>query len=526
MVASLLRVLTRGIQDERLYFKPTIYPFMKVYRPAGRFTTQWIRIDFDNVPDFGSTGFFRIQRKGHLVTRLYLVSTMPDIWTPQAAARAAAVGGSGEFIGPSFGWTNSLGHALVQNASLSIAGDVVERIDSRLLEVMDEYSTPLEKETVVNRLISRKDNGFNSSSFGHGVLPHVTVVPLPFWFTRGDTGCALPIDAIAYDEVRVGIQFRDVNGLYYTEARNVAGEVAALGGGGGSGSATSAPQGSALWGMANSVFYQRSDSGSPVPGLTDLSAAVIPGITMPGRFSLGETYVLAEYVYLDQPEANRFRLADLQMSIVQHYSVKPTDTNGLNRVRIPFNVPNPARDLFWMVQRVEATAYNAHFLATRDLSGYDTIVGYDISAAPWWPNATGLSALYAGPLRPAFALSDSEPVSSVALVYEGNLVRFGTTTPSLFRSVLPSLEQKKSPWVNRYYYNFSFGVENGLNPFSRSCGEANLDKMKRIELQMDFNPMAGSYDPNNVPRYVVYVWAETYNILRVYGGRAGMLFAY
>jgi molecular chaperone DnaJ len=25
-------------------------------------------------------GFFRIQRKGHLVTRLYLVSTMPDIW--------------------------------------------------------------------------------------------------------------------------------------------------------------------------------------------------------------------------------------------------------------------------------------------------------------------------------------------------------------------------------------------------------------------------------------------------------------
>jgi len=25
---------------------------------------------------------------------------------------------------------------------------------------------------------------------------------------------------------------------------------------------------------------------------------------------------------------------------------------------------------------------------------------------------------------------------------------------------------------------------------------------------------------------VVYVWAATYNILRVYGGRAGLLFAY
>jgi len=29
-----------------------------------------------------------------------------------------------------------------------------------------------------------------------------------------------------------------------------------------------------------------------------------------------------------------------------------------------------------------------------------------------------------------------------------------------------------------------------------------------------------------VPRYLVYVWAETYNIFRVYGGRGGMMFAY
>jgi len=36
----------------------------------------------------------------------------------------------------------------------------------------------------------------------------------------------------------------------------------------------------------------------------------------------------------------------------------------------------------------------------------------------------------------------------------------------------------------------------------------------------------GSYNSNDVPDYMVYIWAETYNMLRVFGGRAGILFAY
>ena len=55
MVASLLKVISSGIQDERLDFKHTLYPFYKVWKKAGRFTTQWARLDFENVPQFGNT---------------------------------------------------------------------------------------------------------------------------------------------------------------------------------------------------------------------------------------------------------------------------------------------------------------------------------------------------------------------------------------------------------------------------------------------------------------------------------------
>ena len=167
-------------------------------------------------------------RKGHLVTRLLLVATMPDIWSSQnAAAVAAAVLPSA--IYPKFGWTNSLGHALVEQLTLDIAAGRVETIDSRLLEMLDEFHTPLEKVPIVNELIKRKDNGFTETSFGwppagpQTTLPQsykeTVVVPLPFWFTRGDFGCPLPIDAIPMDEIRVGVSFRNLNGCYYTDTQ-------------------------------------------------------------------------------------------------------------------------------------------------------------------------------------------------------------------------------------------------------------------------------------------------------------------
>ena len=504
MVASLLKVISSGIQDERLHFKHTLFPFSKIWIKAGRFTTQWGRLDFENVPTFGNTGFCRILRKGHLITRLFLVATMPDIYTPQKAAMDV----SGTSF-PRFGWTNSLGHALVEQLSLDIAGGRVETIDSRLLEILDEYNTPLEKVPIMNELIKRKDHGFGETSFGHPPTPKIynetVIVPLPFWFCRGDNGCALPIDAISMDEIRIGIKFRNINGLYYTDTHVVN---------------TSIDQGTSLWPIVNSTFYAQ----DPVlfPGQIPLSNA--SGIIRMPNLQLGDCYVLAEYVYLDQNEANRFRLADLEIPIVQHYAINPFDTEGLPTARVQLTIPNPTRDIFFMLNRIEAPSYNAHFLATRDLTGNINTLPNQ-SQMPWWPDALGLYANTYSLLRPGFALSDSEPLQAFELDYKG-LVRFRTEAPALFRSILSSYEQRKTPWVNRYYYNFPLGIQNGYTPFSQPNGEANLDKITNKDLILQMRPIREYRNGIIVPRYVVYVYAETYNIMRCYGGRAGLLFAY
>jgi hypothetical protein len=486
--------------------------FKTVIPRAGRFTTQWVRLDFDTRPALGAKATITLPTKGHLISRLFLVTTMPDIQTAQVVAAASATAAGTQFLGPQFTWTNSLGHALVNQATLEIGGARVEVLDGRLLEVLDEFYTPLERLPIADKLLVR--NSMNFPQFVAGAAaPTQAITPLPFWFSRGDPGVFLPIDAIATDAVRVSITFAALNSLYVSSARravdpNLPPAAAA-----------------AYFPLAGSPFYKADAAGDPVYGLTGdpgvaTLASRIPGIAVPAKPSLGDTYILAEYIYLDAPEANRFRIANIEVPIVQHYTFEPFDTNGAPKVQIPLRIPNPTRNIFFFAQRYDAPNYNAPFLATRDLSGADA------PQPPWWPNAAPINLRAPDLLRPAFVFRDSEPLKTAMLTYEGSLVRYATLSPSLFRSIVPSYELKKAPFVNRYYYTMQFGLNHGAIPASQPSGEGNLDKVTRMTLDLEFKPFRGCVAATQVPRYTVYVWAETYNVFRVYGGRGGLLFAF
>ena len=518
MVASLVRLLHSGPQDIRLLPKVATdtSAYKRVLTRAGRFTTQWSRLDFQQRPQFGQQAVCRLLKKGELLTRLYLVVNLPDIYSQQAAALAYCNTNGLTFAGPRFGWTNSIGHALIQSITLDIGGTRVETLDARLLEMHDEYDTPLEN--VVNRssMIGRLQNGFTETSLGNSAIPTRVVVPLPFWFSRGDLGAALPIEAIHVDEVRVSVQFRPLTGCYYSDSRVPATAV------------VPSVEGSALWPITGSSFY--ATGGSEIPeGTLALNRIVsmgpfqkLPDIQMPLTFQLGDTYLMAEYIYLDKPEANRFRLADIQIPITQHYRIEPKDSRGFPDVRIPMELSNPIRHLFFMAQNYNAIPYNTHFLATKDLSTpVQTITEPSETYVPWWPDCSGLNAYGAAPLVPGFSTRGSEPLTFIELTYEGKFVKTSTENCALYRSILPSYEERKSPWINRYMYCIPFGVQAGYFGPSVPLGEANMGRIMKKELRLG---IAGS---GGTPQRVwVYVYAETYNILRIFGGRASMMFAY
>ena len=537
--AGLLKLLHSGLQDERLLppkGQPRIEAFQKAFVKTGRFTTEWYRVDFDNTPTFGQTAKATIPRRGHLVTRAFLVVKLPDIRTPQIAARNAAQDAGKPFAGPTFGWTNSVGHALVNQAQITIGGSVIDTLDGRLMEVLDEFHTPLEKTTTVNRMIGRHDNGFTSQSNGWDTQFQELAIPLPFWFARGDPSEALPIDAIGADLIQMSITFNIIENLYTTTRRSLSSNnISSFIPGTNSRQCVSAIKENqfTLSEMPASPFYVLDPvNGQPVYGLNgnpnkQVKASIIPGVQMPTTYKFEDAYLLLEYVYLDKPEANRIRLGDISYPIVQHYAIAPYDTRSMPSARINMRIPNPTRELYFFAHRQEADLLNAPFLGTRDLSGFFVA---DLSGvgpiAPWWPDASGLNTNIFQPLLPAYSKIDSEPITSLALIYEGKLVRYATDAPVLFRSILPCFEQRKTPWHNKYYYHLPFGTQHEFFGISNPMGHANLDKMQNIDLLLNFKPIRGTVIATNVPAYTIYIWAETYSILRVYGGRAGLLFAY
>ena len=513
--ASLLYILYSGLQEDRLIPPkgiPKIDTFQKVFLKTGRFTTEWYRMNFDGRPSFGTTARATIPRRGHLVTRAFLVTVMPDISTVQKTASAAAP--PGYTTQPVFGWTNSVGHALIEQTELTIGGEPIDTLDGRLLEMLDEFHTPLEKVTVVNRMLGRHDSGFSAISNGHTASNQEVITPLPFWFMRGDPSAALPIDAISLDAVQISVQFAPLNSLYVSEPPlQTFSNTSNLN--------TSNPintfnisVNSVVKCKNNHPIYSQlvNTTFSYING-----SNTIPSTVTTSNYDIVDAYILLEYVYLDKPEANRIRLGNIAYPIVQHYPFV-YDTKGATSAKIPLSIPNLTRDLYFMAHRPEADLFNAPFLATRDLSANGSNV--------WWPDARGLSTKKYGPLIPAYSTLDSEPISAISLLYEGSLVRYATDMPLLFRSVLPGLEQRKTPWHNKYYYHIPFGTQHEQFGITNTMGHANHDKIRRLELDLTFKQIRGSTQLTSVPAYTIYVWAETYALLRVYGGRAGLLFSY
>lgn len=511
------------MQDERLQppkDQPNLDAFINVLVKAGRYGTQWSRVDFDTLPTFGQSSVIRLPTHGELIGRIFLVTEMPDIMTPQKLAQA-----TNGFVGPRFSWTNSLGHALLNTVSLSIGGTTVDTIPGKLMEILDEFQTPLEKQVETSKQLCRQLNGFSQTSYGAPTAsgPNTTsqkvVTGLPFWFSRGDPGCLLPIDALNVDEVRLTIQYNPITSVYYTESRATDSAGAVI---------QTATEGGSLWPILGSDFYAESSTGTILAGLEPQQPSVpvlaIETVSMPAILNIKNAYLLVEYIYLDKPEANRFRIADIQVPIVQHYAFDPVDSQSNPNARIRLVIPNPTRDIFFYCSRYEAAGYNAHFLATRDLSSND------VPYAPWWPDVSGLSEQsddhQYGILKPGFSTRFSEPIRWLALDYAETLNRYSTENVAIFRSLLPSIEQRKAPFVNRYFYNLPLSVQNGFTPFSQPMGEANLDKILRMNLSLGFHGKTGQINDDFVDRYNVYVYAETYNIFRVYGGRGAMMFAY
>jgi hypothetical protein len=544
--ANSLTLVSTGLADARLMSpkgNPDIHQFVHVINKTTRWAAQWNRVDFDGTPEFGQRVSLTIPTIGELVNAIMIVVEMPDIYSTQLSAIQAMGGTSltdqGSFLGPLFGWTNSLGHALIQQIELEIGGQIVETFDSRLLEIMDELNEPLESAIAKNFMIKRTPFGFTNKTY-LGPTPTTVYVPIPFWFSRpGIHSHALPLQALNNDAVRIHVTFRGINGLVYTEARANPNTIGLSNIPVCADTDPFAPMlpivGSPFWGET-----AVDASGSPIKvlgpvytmnssmGTGPITGGIIPGIKMPLRFSPIDAYAMIEYISLEEYEAIVFRTAELTYQVKQHFAVPVEQTLGQTEIHVDIPYANPTKEVMWVLQRPEAPTYNAYFLFTRDL--YPTPVSQpeggpppppNPTTIPWWPNAILQPAqIFNWQIKPGFHDSYSEPLAGAALHYN-SYERFVHEGGSFFRSVIPSQYFIKSAAIDRYIYAYAFGHKNERLEYMPK-GAANWDKIQRKELYITLNPSRGGGAPPNMN---LYVYITIWNIFKIYGGRGAMLFS-
>jgi hypothetical protein len=504
--ASMFHIVTSGLQDkERLNApkgQPSIRFYSAVFMRRTRWASQWRRVEFDNLADFGKKATVTLPQLGELISRVILVVNLPDIYTIQQQAEAAARSTGGFFsntvIGPKWNWTNSIGHALCSSMELQIGDQVIDTLDSRLLEILDEQVRPVEHFDTTNTMISRDPAAYTSNV---STKPTTLEIVPPFWFNRGPGPQVLPIQALSKDKVQITVNFRPIQQCVYTDAR-IDPRNPPLSGNQGTGP---------LPNIASCGFFQTDDTSTqtiynmtrtPVgtgfdPSLTPLGS-LVSGIVMPSNYHFLDAYWIVEYISLEDREASAFRQADLQLQIEQHLAVSPVETGGAASIRIPLNEGGLVRDMTWVAQRVEAPSYNAYFLFSRDLGPPDASGSF----IPWWPDAVIPNWDYGdGFIQPAFTTRQSDPLKAATLWYRGQR-RFEQEAPSFFRSLIPALNCQRAPLIDRYIYRYDFGFwpTGGLadaltKPVDQVRGFSNWDKIpkKELDLTLDTGPCSSTW---------------------------------
>jgi hypothetical protein len=283
---GLLQLVAQGKQDIFLTGNPQVTWFKMVYRRYTNFAIESQIIQFDTQPDFGRRVTCVIPRKGDLLSSMWLDVTLPAIF---------------DTCGNQLSYPNSAGHALIQEISIDIGEQEIDKQTGEWMELWSNYTVPTDKIAGWQEMIGQVPRGGigNKPSYLVGLYgPLHLHIPLRFWFCKSP-GLALPLLALQYHAIRINITLRPLNQMFIYDTPSVC----------------------------------------PM----DITAATN---------SITKMNLYGDYIHLDIEERRRF-VANTHEYLIEQVQYTPSfaiDPTA-QTVQIPMEFNNPIRELFWFIQR-------------------------------------------------------------------------------------------------------------------------------------------------------------------------------
>ena len=288
---GLLQLVGQGKQDVFLTGNPQMTWFKMVYRRYTNFAIESQPMYFDGTADFGKRITCLVPRRGDLLSQVILEVSLP-------ALKDATTGNPVAYV-------NSIGHAMIQEVTIEIGEQEIDRQNGEWMEIWSSYTTTSDKQTGFYNMIGKVD-GYSTQTLNG---PQKLYIPLRFWFCR-NPGLALPLIALQYHPIRINLTLRPLNQLFVVAALT-----------------------------------------SPTCANVEVAPASIQSMMLWG-----------DYIYLDVEERRRFVSSAHEYLIEQiQYSpqipIAPGSTTA--SLRLEFN--HPIRELFWYIQRDDMTRYHDYF---------------------------------------------------------------------------------------------------------------------------------------------------------------------
>jgi hypothetical protein len=294
---GLLQLIAQGKQDVFLTGNPQVTWFKMVYRRYTNYSVEQQIIPFDNQADFGRRITVQVPRKGDLLGALWLEIQLPAL--------------TDSVTGAPLSYTNATAHALIQEISIEIGEQEIDKQTGEWMEMWSNYTVTQDKLQAWNNMIG-KTEGNSAGNAPSNVVnlfgPLFLYVPLRFWFCK-NPGLFLPLLALQYHPVRINITLRPLSQMFIVD--------------------------------------------HPTVNPCDVSATAA---------SITSMVMYGDYIHLDIDERRRFVANSHEYLIeqVQYTPSTPVDRTA-SYIQIPMEFNHPLRELFWLVQRQAATTANQWF---------------------------------------------------------------------------------------------------------------------------------------------------------------------
>ena len=443
---GLLQLVATGKQDAFLTGNPQLSFFKMVHRRHTNFATESMPMYFDGTPNFGQRITCLIPRRGDLLGRVYLEVLLPAIK---------------DTAGRPLSYTNSIGHALIQEISLEIGEQEIDRQTGEWMEVWTQLTTPSSKRMALNEMIGRVEPynliDITPAPSAEGLR---LLIPLQFYFCQ-NPGLYLPLLALQYSPIRINLTLRPLQQLFWVTP--------------------------------------------PIPPATQEGWMPACSVQADCTTPIVNMMLWGDFVYLDVEERRRFVSETHEYLIEQvQYTPPYAITANQQTATVPIEFNHPLKEFVFVVQRDAMENRNEWF-------NYSNLAIGEYTPAPVMP--------YVNSNAPSARV---DLISTAKLQLDG-YDRFTERTPPYFRLQQPMEHHTAAP-ANTFIYNYCFALRPEEAQPTGTMNASRIDSIV-WQLQMNpilSSPLIPAWQQRGNCHVVVY--GRNYNVFRVINGFGGLLF--